>query len=89
MKKLFLSLVALVMATMSYAQNTLVATLTHGDKITMYYGIYALQQAVKASTDGDIINLSGGTFQPVNITKGITVRGTGTFDAFIIIIRQY
>lgn len=77
MKKLFLSLVALIMAAMSYAQHTLVATLSHGDDISMYYGAYALQQAHKAAADGDIINLSAGAFQAVNITKALTIRGAG------------
>lgn len=78
MKKLFFSLVALVIATVSYAQSTLVATLTHGDEIKMFYGVKALQQAHAAAVDGDVINLSGGNFEmDSNITKGITIRGTG------------
>lgn len=77
MKKLFLLLVALVSATMSFAQSTLVATLTHGEKITMYYGNYALRDAYNASVSGDVINLSGGAFQAVDIKKAVTVRGTG------------
>lgn len=77
MKKLFFSLVALMVAAVSYAQNTLVATLSHGDDITMYYGTYALRDAHNAAVSGDVINLSGGAFQAVNITKGITLRGTG------------
>lgn len=78
MKKLFLSLVAVIMAaTASYAQNTLVATLSHGEDITMFYGTYALQNAMNAAQSGDVINLSGGTFQATNITKAVTLRGTG------------
>lgn len=81
MKKLFFSLVAIAVATMSYAQNTLVATLTHGDEITMFYGVDAFKNAHTAAVDGDIINLSGGRFNATTITKGITIRGTGTEDA--------
>lgn len=81
MKKFFLSLVALAAATLSYAQNTLVATLSHGDDVSMYYGTYALRDAVNAAASGDVINLSGGAFQAVNISKGITLRGTGIDDA--------
>lgn len=81
MKRLFLSLVALAAATMSYAQNILVATLSHGENISMYYGTYALQQAHTAAQSGDVINLSGGAFQAVNITKALTLRGTGIDDA--------
>lgn len=81
MKKLFISLVALAAAAMSYAQNTLVATLSHGENITMYYGTYALRDAHNAAQSGDVINLSGGAFQAVNITKALTLRGTGIDDA--------
>ena len=81
MKKFFLSLVAMMIATVSFAQNTLVATLTHGDEISMYYGIYAYQNAMKAAVDGDVINLSGGVFESTNITKSVTIRGTGINDA--------
>ena len=77
MKKLFVSLVAMMVATVCFSQNTLVATLSHGDEITMYYGAYALRDAYNAAASGDIINLSGGAFQAVNITKGIILRGTG------------
>lgn len=77
MKKLFLSMVALMVAAMSYAQNTLVATLTHGDEITTFYGADALLNAKDAAVSGDIITLSGGTFNGVSITKGVTIRGTG------------
>lgn len=80
MKKFILSMVALMIATISYAQNMLVATLTHGDEITMYYGHRALSQAHNAAQSGDVINLSGGSFASVKITKGITLRGTGIDD---------
>lgn len=81
MKKLFLSLVAVMAATVSFAQNTLVATLSHGEDISMYYGTYALRDAMNAAASGDVINLSGGAFQAVDITKGVTLRGTGIDDA--------
>lgn len=78
MKKLFLSLVAAIVATTAtYAQSTLVATLSHGENITMYYGAYALRDAVNAAESGDIINLSGGGFQAVDITKAVALRGVG------------
>lgn len=73
-------MVALMIVTISYAQNMLVATLTHGDEITMYYGNGALYQAHNAAQSGDVINLSGGSFASVKITKGITLRGTGIDD---------
>jgi len=77
MKKLFLSMVALMVATVSFAQNNLVATLSHGEDIFMYYGTYALCDAMNAAESGDVINLSGGSFQSVNITKSVILRGTG------------
>ncbi len=78
MKKLFISLVAaIVAATATFAQSTLVATLTHGENVTMYYGTYALRDAHNAAVSGDVINLSSGAFQAVEIKKAITLRGTG------------
>lgn len=65
----------------AFAQNTLVATLSHGDEIRMFYGTNALQQACSAATHGDVINLSGGKFQSTKITKAVAVRGTGIHDA--------
>lgn len=85
MKKFFVYLMAVVaMAVCSvsaFAQNTLVATLTHGDEIRMFYGTNALQQACSAATHGDVNNLSGGKFQSTKITKAVAVRGTGIHDA--------
>ena len=78
MKKMILSLVAaIVAATATYAQNSLVATLTHEGTSTAYYGPTALVQAHEAAVDGDVITLSSGTFNPTDITKGITLRGAG------------
>lgn len=78
MKKLFLVIVVLLTATMSFAQNTLVATLTHGENITAYYGVYALRNALEAAISGDVINLSGGAFwSDFEITKSVTLRGAG------------
>ena len=81
MKKLFLSfVVAMIAATATFAQNTLVATLSHGEDVSMYYGVHALRNAVNAAVSGDVINLSGGAFNAVDITKAITLRGTGIDD---------
>lgn len=94
MKKFFLSLVAAMMtATVSFAQNTLVATLSHGEDISVYYGVNALKNAYNHAVTGDVINLSEGSFEPVNITKGISIRGarasaTKINNAFNIEISQ-
>ena len=82
MKKLFLLMVAIIVASSTmFGQNSMLATLSHGENITMFYGTYALRDAMNAAENGDIINLSGGAFQAVNITKAVTLRGTGIDDA--------
>ena len=78
MKKLFLSLVAaIVAATASFAQSSLVATLSHEGQISTYYGISALRNAYWAAQSGDVITLSSGTFTAVDIAKSLTIRGAG------------
>lgn len=81
MKRLFISVVAVMVATMSFAQNTLVATLSHDNEVKMFYGTFALREAHDAAVSGDVINLSGGSFQSVNITKAVTLRGAGIENA--------
>ena len=51
--------------------------MSHEGNISMYYGAYALQNALEVAEDGDAICLSGGTFQGTNITKAIALYGTG------------
>lgn len=81
MKKLFLSLIVVVAGTMSsYAQTDLVATLSHGSTLTNYYGADALSEAYTAAATNDVITLSAGTFNAVNIEKAVTIRGIGIFN---------
>lgn len=78
MKKLFLSLVAaIVAATATFAQSSLLATLSHDGSISTYYGATALRQAYADANDGDVITLSSGSFNAVDLKKGITLRGAG------------
>lgn len=80
MKKLFLTLVAVIVAaTMTYAQDVYVATLNHEGTITEYYGTYAFDYAYQASVDGDVLTLSAGVFSSSSrpLRKAITVRGAG------------
>ena len=77
MKKLLLTVVSIMFAATSFAQNALVASLSHGTTIKYFYGVNALQQAVEAAASGDIINLSEGIFGAANIDKAITLRGAG------------
>lgn len=82
MKKIILSLVALICATVSFAQSSLLATLSHEGTVKTYYGASALKSAHAAATHGDVITLSPGSFLATDITKAITLRGAGMdFDS--------
>lgn len=78
MKKFFLSLVAATMAaTASFAQSSMLATLSHNGEISTFYGATALRDAYNAAEHGDIITLSSGSFAAVDINKALTIRGAG------------
>ncbi len=77
MKKFLFTLVTLFLSVTAFAQSALIATLSHGDSISVYYGANALRDAHTAATDGDIITLSSGTFISTDISKAITLRGAG------------
>lgn len=77
MKKLIVSLFVLLCTTMSFAQTSLLATLSHEGSISTYYGSNALKEALEKATDGDAITLSAGQFSAANITKNVTLRGAG------------
>ncbi len=59
------------------AQSSLIATLSHENDVKVFYGASALKEAHEAAVGGDVITLSSGTFNSVNITKAITLRGAG------------
>lgn len=63
-------------ATGASAQSQ-IATLSHGGEISTFYGGNALKDAHGQAVSGDVITLSAGTFNAVDITKPITVRGAG------------
>lgn len=77
MKKLFLSLVAMIVATVSFAQTSLLATLSHDGTISTFYGTTALKDALATADNGDVITLSAGQFFAADITKAVTLRGAG------------
>ena len=52
------------------------AMLVHNGEVTLYDGD-KIQEAINAASDGDAIYLTLGTFKPFNVTKKITIRGTG------------
>ena len=64
-------------ATATYAQSSLVATLSHEGEISVFHGATSLKQAMEAANHGDIITLASGGYDAVNITKAITLRGAG------------
>ena len=59
------------------AQSSLIATLSHENDVKVFYGASALKEAHEAAVGGDVITLSSGTFNSVNISKAITLRGAG------------
>lgn len=78
MKKLLLSLIVLAIGTMgSYAQDELVATLSHGSSLSTFLGADAFTKAYEAAVEGDVITLSPGVFNVCTIEKAITIRGAG------------
>ncbi len=78
MKKMILSfVVAIVAATTMFAQSSMLATLSHNGNISTFYGASALREAHVAAVDGDVITLSSGSFNAVNIEKSLTIRGAG------------
>lgn len=78
MKKTILSLVvAIVAVTATFAQSSMLATLSHNGEISTFYGATALREAYNAADNGDIITLSSGSFVSVDIQKALTIRGAG------------
>ena len=66
-----------MIATVSFAQSSLLATLSHNGTISTFYGTTALKEALAKADHGDAITLSAGQFQAGNIEKAITLRGAG------------
>ena len=77
MKKYFLMAVCIITMSMTASAITInKALLEHNGEVTLFDG-NNIQDAINASVDGDIIYLTLGTFKPFNVTKKITIRGTG------------
>lgn len=79
---LFVLLLSVVGMKNALAQ-TQVATLQHGDDISVFYGTTAFVEAHTAAADGDIVTLSSGTFTTPTITKAIILRGAGIVTDFM------
>ena len=73
---LFVLLLSVAGMKNALAQNQ-VATLQHGDDISVFYGQNGYSSACSAAVDGDIITLSSGTFAGSAVSKSITVHGAG------------
>ena len=78
MKKFVFFCFSVILTSAVFAQQQL-ATLLHNDSIHVFYGVGALQQAHATAVNGDVITLSGGSFNSVNITKAVTIRGAGMY----------
>lgn len=77
MKKFLLLVVCFMMMGISASALTInKAMLVHNGDVTLFDGD-KIQDAVNAAVDGDAIYLTLGTFKPFNVTKKITIRGTG------------
>lgn len=76
MKKL-LSFIILFGLTLSICAQSQIATLSHEGKISTFYGANSLRDAHNQAENGDVITLSAGSFNAVDFTKLITVRGAG------------
>ena len=63
--------------TTAWGQGSVVATLSHDGEVSAYYGAGALASAHEAAVNGDVITLSSGQFDAVDITKAVTFRGAG------------
>ena len=76
MKKYLLMAVCIIMMSMTASAISInKALLDHNGTVTLYDG---LQEAINASSDGDVIYLTLGTFKgPFTVSKKITIRGTG------------
>lgn len=82
MKKFFLLMMACGVALWGRAQqgtDVLMATLQHGDEVSVYYGKTALEEAYTAAADsGDVVTLSAGRFTAPNpIQKSLSIVGNG------------
>ena len=82
MKKILLSMIALCCMTVARAQMSeqVNAILQVGDEVTVFYGAGALAKALTAAPEsGAVITLSSGLFNPVTISKRVTIYGCGWF----------
>lgn len=76
MKQLLLAVSLIMMSISANAITINKGLLQHNGEVTLYDGD-KLQDAVNAASDGDVLYLTLGSFKPFNVTKKITIIGTG------------
>lgn len=77
MKKIIMMAVCIFMMSITASAITInKAMLDHNGEVILFDGD-KIQDAIDAASDGDVIYLTLGSFKPFNITKKITIRGTG------------
>lgn len=76
MKKTIIFIFA-ILGILNLSAQTQIAILNHNSESSIFYGADALNNAYNNAVDGDVITLSSGTFNSVNFSKLITVRGAG------------
>lgn len=82
MKKLLILLIAVISTAATATAQEAIAMLKHGTTTKTFTGVDALTSAHEAAENGDLITLSSGTFNAVDITKTVTIRGAGMeYDA--------
>jgi len=76
-KILFLILLLMGSVLSINAQEVQLATLQQGEDLQVFYGADALKNSLDAANHGDLITLTAGSFNAVNITKAVTIQGAG------------
>ena len=76
MKKLSVLLAFMLTASVAMYASPAKCLLHHNGKVTLY-DAEDIENAIKATADGDTLYLSEGQFAGFTITKKITVRGSG------------
>ena len=80
MKKIILVFAAMICSLLNgrvFAQDVQTAVLQHGDELKVFYGSYALRDALSNAQHGDDITLSAGTFSVSEIKKSVSIHGSG------------
>lgn len=81
MKRILFALVASIATLTTFAQadqsDMVSATLLHGDQTKVYYTANAATKALEDAADGDVIILSEGKFDWINISKSVAIYGAG------------